>query len=349
MQIEKPYLLKDKLDGHVLAAFRDYETRDLQFGIDWLSNMAATALDDDEEAVIFIARHSPADFVACPMKVNSSKGYAHSLSTFYTTSYSPIVASSNPEALLHALFLHLAQVERFTTLTISPLERDSQVFWLVRRALEDAGWRGIHNFFCFGNWIHDLNLTSYQSYLAERPSQLRNTIARRTRQFLAGDRGRLDLVTGGSELEAAIESFVAIYNASWKRSEPYPNFIPQLLRMAARRGWLRLGIASYDGTPVASQIWLVWAGTAQIFKLAYHQDYRQFSPGTVLTAYLMAYIIDTDSVSKIDYLSGDDDYKQDWMSSRGERHGIAAYNSRTIQGGIMLIGRALKALLRKKR
>lgn len=347
VQIEAFGLLTDPLDEHVIAAFADHETSDLQFGIDWLSNMAATALEDGEQPFVYVARRSPEDFIACPMIVNTRTAHARSLSTFYSSSYSPIIASSDPDALFLALFAYWARTERFATIMLMPMDNDTPVFGLVRHALLQSGWMGVHEFFCFGNWIHELERASYQDYLSARPSRLRNTVSRRTRQFLDGDRGKVELVTGGERLEEAIEHFVTIYNASWKRSEPYPDFIPQLLRVSARRGWLRLGIARYDNNPVAGQIWLVCAGTAYIFKLAYHQDFSQLSPGTVLTGYLMQHVIDKDCVRKIDYLSGDDDYKKDWMSERRERHGIAAYNSRTIRGALTYSARSMN-MLRKR-
>jgi len=347
VQIEKSFVLKDRLDDTVHAAFCEHEARNPQLGIDWLANLAATALDEGEEAVIYIARRSSSDFIACPMTLNARKGYARSLSTFYSSLYSPVVVSTSPGSLFCALFRYLARTERIATLALSPMDDQSPGFTAAKAALKEAGWRDIHDFFCFGNWIQDIDCADYQAYLASRPSQLRNTIARRTRQFLAADRGALDLVTGGPGLEGAIAQFVEVYNASWKRSEPYPDFIPQLLRIAAKRGWLRLGIARYDGKPVASQIWLVCTGTAYIFKLAYRQDYQQLSPGTVLTAYMMQYVIDRDAVSTVDYLSGDDGYKQDWMSTRRERHGIAACNIRTLRGTGYYLGRAVNALAKR--
>jgi CelD/BcsL family acetyltransferase involved in cellulose biosynthesis len=119
--------------------------------------------------------------------------------------------------------------------------------------------------------------------------------------------------------------------------------------MSAREGWLRLGIACYDKVTVASQIWMVMNGTAYIFKLAYDEDYKKLSPGTVLTSFMMEYVINTDAVSTIDYLSGDDNYKKDWMSLRRERHGMAAYNPSTLRGVAMLIGYNLKCLYKKLR
>jgi hypothetical protein len=346
IQIEKLPLVGDMPDSRISSAFSDYEQQDLQFGLDWLSNLATTALEASETAVVFIARRAPDDFVALPLKLNTHTGYATSLSTFYSSNYSPIVRTAAPAILLQALFEHLVHREKIASITISPMDVDSPMFALLQDALKCSGWRGVHTFFCFGNWIHDLEGATYHSYLSARSSRLRNTVARRKRHFLDAGRGDLVLVTGGELLEDAIGHFVSIYNRSWKRPEPYPQFIPQLVRLAARRGWLRLGIAHYDGQPVASQIWLVWQGTAYIFKLAYHEDYKQLSAGTVLTACLLEHAIDRDGVSRIDYLSGDDAYKQDWMSKRRERHGIAAYNVRTLRGRGLLLGRAINTFIK---
>jgi hypothetical protein len=347
VQIEKLPLLEAGLHGHLHEAFSNYEAQDLQFGESWLSNLASYALDEHDSAVVFTAQLSSDNFVACPLKLNSRTGHAHSLSTFYTSTYSPVVCSDTPEFLFAALFQHLASVERISALTLSPMDSGSPVFSLLHSALARAGWSGIHSYFCFGNWIHELDGASYRDYLAARPARVSNTVARKTRQFLDANRGQLRIIQGGEMLENAIAQFVAVYNSSWKQVEPYPDFIPHLLRLSSSRGWLRLGIASYDDKPVASQVWLVSEGTAYIFKLAYHEDFKQLSPGTVLTAFMMEYVIDKDGVSRIDYLTGDDDYKRNWMSIRRERHGIAAYNPRTLGGGSMLLGRTLKNLAKR--
>jgi hypothetical protein len=347
--IEKLPLLGNAVDEDLRSAFCDYEARNLQFGQGWLANLAAHALDECEIAVIFTARLSAKNFVACPLKLNTKTGQAHALSSFYTSTYSPVVYSETPEFLFGALFAHLIQVERISALTLSPLDAESPHFGPMCTALARAGWKGIHNYFCFGNWIHELGGASYQSYLATRPSQVGNTVARKTRHFLDEDRGHLNIVEGGELLADAIEQYEYVYHHSWKRAEPYPDFVPQLLRLSASRGWLRLGVASYENEPVASQIWLVSEGTAYIFKLAYHEEYKRLSPGTVLTAYMMEHVIDKDRVSRIDYLTGDDDYKKNWMSVRTERLGVAAYNPRTLRGLGMLLGHTLKKVIKEFR
>ena len=62
---------------------------------------------------------------------------------------------------------------------------------------------------------------------------------------------------------------------------------------------------------------------------------------------MMEHVIDVDQVEEIDFLTGNDAYKQDWMSARGEYSGIAAYNPTTLRGLAMIAARGAKSLLKR--
>lgn len=108
--------------------------------------------------------------------------------------------------------------------------------------------------------------------------------------------------------------------------------MPGLIRLCAELGKLRLGVVRIDGQPVAAQVWIVHHGVAAIYKLAYDARVAALSVGSVLTAALMEHVIDIDRVRQVDYLMGDDRYKQDWMSHRRERWGLMAFNLSTLDG-----------------
>lgn len=254
------------------------------------------------------------------------------LSTFYTPLYGPIHEDSLDLAALAGCFAQLRVSTSVSILNLAPLDPDGRFFPAALLALRQAGWL-TDRYFCFGNWYALLEKPDFAAYFASLPSQLRNTV-KRARKKLDKDRTlALAIQTQpGSGLGQAVDEFVRVYNHSWKRPEPYPNFISELCKLAASREWLRLGIAKLDGQPIAAQIWLVCAGTAYIVKLAYHQSYAKFSAGSVLTAHLMQHVIDVDKVMAIDYLIGDDFYKRDWTPLRRERYGIIAFNLRTVRG-----------------
>jgi CelD/BcsL family acetyltransferase involved in cellulose biosynthesis len=71
--------------------------------------------------------------------------------------------------------------------------------------------------------------------------------------------------------------------------------------------------------------------------VAYDENYASFSPGTVLTAYMLRHVLENEAVNEVDYLIGDDAYKKCWMSHRRERWGIVAYNPGTLFGWLGIV------------
>jgi CelD/BcsL family acetyltransferase involved in cellulose biosynthesis len=67
----------------------------------------------------------------------------------------------------------------------------------------------------------------------------------------------------------------------------------------------------------------------------------------------MRHALDVDKVREVDYLTGDDPYKRNWMSHRRERWGIAAFDPRRPRGIAAALyhfgGQALKKALALRR
>ena len=165
-------------------------------------------------------------------------------------------------------------------------------------------------------------------------------------------RSRMVFLTSKEGLQAGMDDYERIYNASWRdHPEPYPEFMRGLATIAAEQGWLRLGILYVDNEPAAAQFWITHAGVASIYKICYDERFGKLSLGTILTARMMEYALDVDKVSEVDYLSGDDEYKSQWMSHRRERWGLMAFNPRSIRGILQLFrhvgGRSMKDRLRR--
>lgn len=268
-----------------------------------------------------------------------------SLTNFYSSLYRPLLSPAiTPDELACYLRMVLKNV-RIDVLRFDALDPEHPEFVLLESAIHKAGFKP-HRFFCFGNWYLPVQGRSFQTYFQGLSSKVRNTVRRREKRFFADGRGTLEIVTGNDGLEEAIAVWCKIYGSSWKAAEPFPEFVPGLVRMCAARGWLRLGIARYDGEPVASQIWIVSHGRAAIYKLTYDEKFAHLSAGTVLTAHLMRHVLDEDKVQEVDYLIGDDAYKKDWMSNRRERWGIVAYNPRTLRGIIGMANEASRRFAR---
>ena len=219
---------------------------------------------------------------------------------------------------------------------LNPL--DSSSIWLpsIKNAFRSKGF-WTRDFFCFGNWYQIVPVEGFKAYWDSRPSALRNSVKRGRRRLDAMGDWRIDIHAPvvnsfSNEIENVISGYEEVYAKSWKKSEPCKEFIPGLIRISAQKGWLRLGLLWLDGLPVAVQLWLVADGKANIYKLAYVKGVERLSVGSVLTAEMMKYAMNVDKVNEIDYLSGDDAYKADWMELRRERIGILAVDLRKLKG-----------------
>jgi hypothetical protein len=241
------------------------------------------------------------------------------LANYYSSLYGPI----------GALPLELAAClkdKKRATVDLHPLDPCAPEFQQLKQALSEIGY-WVDDYFCFGNWYLDVNGRSYADYLAERPSQLRNNLQRGQGKLNKAGAWRIAIQKDNDvELDASIAAFESVYAKSWKQAEPQADFISGLCRTAAREGWLRLGVLYLDNAPLAAQLWLTHGGVASIYKLAYDEEAAHYSAGTVLTAAMFEQALDVDRVAEVDYLNGDEPYKQDWMSHRRERRGIVGFD-----------------------
>jgi CelD/BcsL family acetyltransferase involved in cellulose biosynthesis len=100
---------------------------------------------------------------------------------------------------------------------------------------------------------------------------------------------------------------------------------------------------------VAVQLWLVENGEATIHKLAYTEEAKAMSPGTLLGMEMFRRALDVDRVGAIDYGTGDDGYKKDWMAERRPLWRLEAYNPHTLRGLIGAARARASALVRRVR
>lgn len=334
--------------------FFDERTREnVEFSVEWYRNLLNTVYHDHNNVTcvcIYVLRKDGRTVAALPLLVKKRLGgnSIESLGNYYTSIYAPLIAADlKARDLAHLLDAVKKAYQPLHSFRFAPMDPESSSFCTLLEALRLSGF-ATFRFFCFGNWYLPVN-TDWKEYLQSREGKLRNTI-RRMKSKLAAQGGVLELITNGIHLERGLAAYQQVYASSWKKPEPYPNFVPELIRTCAANNWLRLGVAWLNGIPIAAQLWIVANGKADIYKLAYDESYKCYAPGTLLTAMLMEHAIEKDLVAEVDYLIGDDSYKKSWMSHRRERFGIMAYNPRTINGlfglGEELLRRAFKPLLK---
>ena len=304
----------------------------LAFGAAWMDNLERTVFSEHQGIRYFTLRDEQGALAVLPtMLAKDSLGkHVSGLSNYYTAIFQPALRAGLSTLDLLPLVSELRRHHAgLASITLAPMDPGSEAYQTIEAALAQNGF-GVFRYFCFGNWY--LNAPeSWTGYLAGREGKLRSTIKRMS-QRIAADKGRVEILTKPEDMQRGIDAYQHVYDRSWKIPEPSPDFMPGLIRLCAQQGAMRLGIVWLNDQPIAAQFWMVYQGRAEIYKLAYDEAFKSHSPGTVLTSQLMQHVLKHDEVREIDYLIGDDPYKQSWMSHRRERWGLVAYNRRSVWG-----------------
>ena len=341
----------DQLPAAVEKLMAQAEYRNVELGVAWYRNLVNTVYPNCPTLRFYVLWHGPQAVAALPVRVEKvPMGWRlHSLANYYTALYEPALAPNlKPREFVRLLAAIRRDFPGIASFRFTPMDPGSHGYQTLLAALRFKAWLPFE-FFAFGNWYLPVQ-NNWKEYLAGRDGMLRSTLKRMSKKFI-GDGGTLQLVSSATEMPAAIAAYQTVYANSWKKPEPFVEFLPSLLQTCFSKGWLRLGIAWLNGKPIAAQLWIVAGGRAEIYKLAYDEAFKSYAAGTLLSAMLMQHVLEVDQVREVDYLIGDDSYKKAWVSHRRERWGIIAYNPRSIRGlaglGREVLGRWAKPWIAK--
>lgn len=257
--------------------------------------------------MIAVARHGNDRAVLAFHRV---KRRMEPLANWYSFRIAPIISpGADRTALLTALAADLAG--QAPHIVLSPLPDEYQETIELVTAFRRTGWL-VFVEQCDVNHVLHLGGRNYAEYLAARPGQLRTTLKRKA--------AKVAVTVETAFNPDSWAAYETIYASSWKPEEGNPAFLRRFAQEEGAAGRLRLGLARADGVPVAAQFWTVEHGTAFIHKLAHTEEAKPLSPGTTLSAALFEHVIDRDRVSLVDFGTGNDGYKRDWMETVRPRY-----------------------------
>lgn len=216
--------------------------------------------------------------------------------------------------------------------TLWPVPDEDGSATRLERAFEAAGWQ-VRREACDHNHVLPVAGRSFAEYWATRPGQMRTTLKRKAKKVEVTILDRFD--------PAAWEEYEAIYRESWKPEEGDPALLRRFAEQEGAAGRLRLGLARAEGVAVAAQFWTVENGIAYIHKLAHREDAKPLSAGTTLSAALFERVIDGDKVDLVDFGTGNDPYKRDWMELDRPRYRIDCLDPRQPRAWPALLKRVL--------
>ena len=297
-------------------------------------NWFETLLDHSptgHDKLLFACVHRDKTVLAMLPCVRNSPSDATALRHRYTALYAPLLADEERTQALDCLATGLRELG-LTSLLLEPVDADDGDVRDFQAAMSAAGFT-CQTHFRFFNWIHRVDSQPFDAYLAARPTRVRNSIARKQRK-LEREHACVMRMYLGDAIADAMAQYNAVYRSSWKANEQYGEFLDALAIGLAEPDWTRLGILTIDQQPAAAQLWFVAHRRASIFRLAYDERWKMYSPGSLLTRFMMQQAIDVDRVDDIDFLTGNEAYKQDWMTLRRERVALSCVREHKPRSGL---------------
>ncbi len=294
--------------------FAAAERQSVFFSRHWFENLLENGLDAQQP---LFASVIDGDEVLALLPLSRRDGdHYYPLRHLYSSLFTLWIADERRPQILACLAQGLSRLPA-QSLQLDPIAEDDPNLHGLVEAMAAAGFSS-ERYFRFRNWIYRVDGHSFADYMAARPSRVRNTVARKRRK-LAREHAYEIRLYGGDDWREGLADYHRVYSASWKPEEQFDAFVSGLAQRFSAAGWLRLAVLYIGGRPAAAQFWFVAHGRASIFKLAYDESWKHYSPGSILIAWLMEQVIDRDGVEEIDFLTGNDAYKQEWMSERRDR------------------------------
>ncbi|WP_371187660.1 GNAT family N-acetyltransferase [Thalassotalea maritima] len=253
----------------------------------------------------------------------------HSMSNYYTPEYNFLDSCEQQSSLINNhISLDIQSIKKTKYIQLVPL-KDAQLK-LFKSIFDSA------NFLCIPyrhstNW-YEPDIKSVDDYWNKRGSRLKNTIRRKKSKLLKNEQFKIVIpeMTNEKDFYKYLAQYHHVYLKSWKKNEPYPEFIDELYYQAWQREQLVFGFVYHNNCPIASQAWILSSQKAHIYKLAHDPAYTKQSPGSILTAELVNHVILKHNINYIDFLTGDDKYKADWMSCKQQLWGLQCFNKKIL-------------------
>ena len=305
-------------------------------------------VESGAEPLAFMALRSPAGQLGSSLQgqdtgTDSIASLTNWYSCFYDLLLSPALV--DPGAVVRKLIDGVREkLGKGAVIEFNYLDQRAETTALLFRALRSAGLITLPYDHVFVRY-EDVKDTDFDSYLKQRSTGIRREYPRKGRRLAKHFKLEQVVYSDDSQLDRVLDDFQHIYAKTWKKSERFPQFIPELLRHGLAERQLRVAILYLDGQPVATEFYTLFNGQATSYKGGYDPAYKKYSPAEVLRIFTFKHLMEVDGVSEIDFGYGDQPYKKKWLSQGRWLVGVLAFNPRSLAGWKLLAAHFFRRFL----
>ncbi len=313
---------------------------------EWTKALVDTHLKNCEFFLI-VLKNSRETVGIIPTIIQKTKKYGLSLSRvspiseLYNT-HSDILIQDLSEEIIEAYMKALFSLGRhWDVFTMRRLVEDSLVFNAILSYLNKTNAR-YRKRRTEPSYFLRLEGT-FEDYLKKRTTKFRNYLSRINRKIR--DKGNITIATCENhvDFEDTYNKLLYIEKRSWKHAhgtaitciEKQNQFYKELCKAFAERGLLHLQILHIDSEPVAYNMGLIKKEKYSYIKTSFHEEYRKFSPATVLRAKLVEGLI-ARGLKEFDFPAEPYEWERQWTDEVRWHSEITIYNKTYMAKAIAL-------------
>lgn len=247
----------------------------------------------------------------------TSRSAVYSVSMNSYVEWSPLVEPGSEADMAEAILLVPA-----ARITLRFLRAGTPFLAALERTASRTGWQFRLQPYERSPYI-DL-AGGIEGFNAAFSSQRRRDLRRRHRRLEELGAVSFDVVTGGTELRAALDEMYAVEASGWKGragtgtaiacNPAKVQFYNEVAQWAEQKGWLRLSFLRLDGRVIAAEFGLEVDRTYYTLKTGFDESLSRWSPGRV-HFFLLLHELAERGVTRVDMLGHAEEHKLTWTDT----------------------------------
>jgi len=226
---------------------------------------------------------------------------------------------------------------RETGKTLQQVLEDNENLTILQSIIREKSYQNWVEFYAENWYMNGINYSSNEYFNRRSHPDFKKSFKRRKKRFEESGKVEFKMVREDEGIDEYMDYYYEVYGKSWKKREGVgPTFHRDLGKLAAAKGWLRLGFLYLNGTPVATHFCIVSNKVGYFLKVAYDEKYKDYGLGNVMHYETIRYMIDYDRIESIDLGAGNEDFKKFWVSEKREMKRMMVFN-RNIKGNCLAI------------
>ena len=175
---------------------------------------------------------------------------------------------------------------------------------------------------------------NWDSYFLSRSKRFRGTVRNSRNKIKKAGAISIENITSAQNGKPFLQEIWNISEKSWKgalnmgiaRTETRQKFFSDLTDIATKNRWLSLWLLSKDQIPIAFEYHLTYKNKIYGLCSEFNQEYRKYSPGSVLDAHIVEKMFDN-GVREYDMGPTEDFYKMRWTDTVRPHKVLYIFNS----------------------